>query len=62
MTEVLSKHDIDCVKWDHNRDVIEGGSGATAGRPAVRAQTRAATRSPASTRARARPTSRRRAR
>ncbi|MFI5912137.1 alpha-galactosidase [Dactylosporangium sp. NPDC051541] len=41
MTAVLAKYDIDSVKWDHNRDVIEGGSATAAGRPAVHAQTAA---------------------
>ena len=54
---------IDYVKWDHNRDLLEAGSGALGGAPAVHAQTlafyalldelRAA--HPASTGSRARP-------
>ena len=36
---VLSEHAIDYVKWDHNRDLLEAGSGARGGAPAVHAQT-----------------------
>jgi alpha-galactosidase len=36
---VLSEHDIDYVKWDHNRDLLEAGSGCLGGAPAVHAQT-----------------------
>src|SRR5207253_1695721 len=36
---VLSAHAIDYVKWDHNRDLLEAGSGAREGAPAVHAQT-----------------------
>jgi alpha-galactosidase len=36
---VLATHAIDYVKWDHNRDLLEAGSGARSGAPAVRAQT-----------------------
>ncbi|MFJ9884755.1 alpha-galactosidase [Streptomyces sp. NPDC091287] len=36
---LLTEHDIDYVKWDHNRAVLDGGSGRIAGGPAVHAQT-----------------------
>ncbi len=36
---VLSEYDISYVKWDHNRDLLEAGSGARAGGPAVHAHT-----------------------
>ena len=36
---VLSEHAIDYVKWDHNRDLLEAGSGARGGAPAAHAQT-----------------------
>jgi alpha-galactosidase len=36
---VLSEHEIDYVKWDHNRDLLEAGSNARAGAPAVHEQT-----------------------
>ncbi len=36
---VLSAHDIRYVKWDHNRDLLEAGSGARGGAPAVHEQT-----------------------
>ncbi len=36
---VLSAHAIDYVKWDHNRDLLEAGSGAAEGAPAVHRQT-----------------------
>ncbi len=36
---VLSAHDIRYVKWDHNRDLLEAGSGARGGAPAVHDQT-----------------------
>ena len=35
---VLSEHDIDYVKWDHNRDLLEAGSALHAGSPAVHYQ------------------------
>jgi alpha-galactosidase len=38
---ILSEHRIDYVKWDHNRALLEAGSPARGGRPAVHAQTRA---------------------
>ena len=39
MHAVLSEHAVDYVKWDHNRDLLEAGSGAAGGAPAVHAQT-----------------------
>jgi alpha-galactosidase len=36
---ILSAHHIDYVKWDHNRDLLEAGSGPGLGAPAVHAQT-----------------------
>ncbi len=39
MDKVLSAHAIDYVKWDHNRDLLEAGSGALGGAPAAHAQT-----------------------
>ena len=39
MHVVLSQHAIDYVKWDHNRDLLEAGSAARGGAPAVHAQT-----------------------
>lgn len=39
ISDVLGRHDVDAVKWDHNRDLLEAGSGALAGAPAVRRQT-----------------------
>ncbi len=39
MHAVLSEHDVDYVKWDHNRDLLEAGSGARGGAPAVHEQT-----------------------
>ncbi len=36
---VLSDHDIDFVKWDHNRDLLEAGSSRRSGGAAVHAQT-----------------------
>src|SRR5207344_2608713 len=36
---VLSEHAIDYVKWDHNRDLLEAGSGARGGAPAAHTQT-----------------------
>lgn len=37
---ILESHEIDYLKWDHNRDLLEGGSSVD-GRPAVHAQTTA---------------------
>ena len=39
MDAVLSAYPIDFVKWDHNRDLLEAGSGAVGGAPVARAQT-----------------------
>jgi alpha-galactosidase len=39
MSRVLSTSPIDYVKWDHNRDFIDAGSGTVSGRPGVHAQT-----------------------
>ena len=39
ISEVLSAYPIDAVKWDHNRDLLEAGSGAIGGAPAVHRQT-----------------------
>ncbi len=36
---VLAAYPIDAVKWDHNRDLLEAGSAALAGAPAVHLQT-----------------------
>jgi alpha-galactosidase len=36
---VLSEHAVDYVKWDHNRDLLEAGSNARDGAPAVHDQT-----------------------
>jgi len=41
MTAVLADHPIDYVKWDHNRDAVDGGSAVVDGRPAIHAQTAA---------------------
>lgn len=38
---VLDEYDIGYVKWDHNRDLVEGGDLTRGGRPGVRAQTQA---------------------
>ncbi|NYD42926.1 alpha-galactosidase [Nocardioides panaciterrulae] len=38
---VLSAHPIGYVKWDHNRDLLEAGSGPRGGAPAVHEQTTA---------------------
>lgn len=38
---VLAEYDVDYVKWDHNRDLIEAGSQPDGGRPGVHAQTEA---------------------
>jgi alpha-galactosidase len=37
----LRDNHVDYVKWDHNRDIPEGGSSRVAGRPAVHEQTAA---------------------
>ncbi len=36
---VLGEYDIGYIKWDHNRDLVEAGTQADAGRPGVHAQT-----------------------
>ena len=36
---LLAEYDIDYIKWDHNRDLVEAGSQPDAGRPAVHGQT-----------------------
>ena len=41
MTAILEAHPIDFVKWDHNRDLLEAGSLARDGAPAVHEQTQA---------------------
>ena len=41
MTAILEAHPIDFVKWDHNRDLLEAGSLARDGAPAIHEQTRA---------------------
>ncbi len=38
MDGLLSEYDISYVKWDHNRDLLDAGSAARAGAPAVHAQ------------------------
>lgn len=43
LAEILQTYDIDYLKWDHNRDLVEAGSTAT-GRAAVHDQTMAAYR------------------
>lgn len=39
MHAILSDHAIDYVKWDHNRELLEAGSGRRAGAAAVHEQT-----------------------
>jgi alpha-galactosidase len=39
MSSIISAHRIDYVKWDHNRDLLEAGSGPRHGAPAVHTQT-----------------------
>ncbi|MBF5082414.1 alpha-galactosidase [Quadrisphaera sp. INWT6] len=39
ISAVLSAVPVDYVKWDHNRDLLEAGGGATGGRPVVSANT-----------------------
>jgi alpha-galactosidase len=39
VSAVLSAYPIDAVKWDHNRDLLEAGSGARGGAPVVHRQT-----------------------
>lgn len=38
ISALVSEYDIDYIKWDHNRSLVEAGTRAT-GRPAVHAQT-----------------------
>ena len=38
MDAILGKYPIDYVKWDHNRDLLEAGSGQYGGAPAAHAQ------------------------
>lgn len=39
MSAVLSAYDIGYVKWDHNRDLLEGGTAARGRAPAIHEQT-----------------------
>ncbi len=39
ISAVLSAHEIGYVKWDHNRDLLDGGSATAGGAPAVHRQT-----------------------
>ncbi|BEP14747.1 alpha-galactosidase [Acidothermaceae bacterium B102] len=39
MTETLSEHAVDYVKWDHNRDFVEPGSRVRGDRPGTHVQT-----------------------
>jgi alpha-galactosidase len=39
ISQVLTDHAIDYVKWDHNRDLLEAGSNARGGAPVVHEQT-----------------------
>ncbi len=41
VSAVLAAHPIDFVKWDHNRDLLEAGTGRRDGAPAVHEQTHA---------------------
>lgn len=41
VSSILGAHAIDYVKWDHNRDLLEAGSGLAAGAPVPHAQTEA---------------------
>lgn len=43
LSEILRRYEIDYLKWDHNRDLVDAGL-AGSGRPAVHAQTLAAYR------------------
>jgi alpha-galactosidase len=36
---ILTEYDVGYVKWDHNRDLVDAGSGASAGAAAVHRQT-----------------------
>lgn len=39
LTTVFTQVAVDFVKWDHNRDLVEAGSGRVGGRPGVHART-----------------------
>jgi alpha-galactosidase len=39
VSAILAAHPIDYVKWDHNRDLLEAGSGRKLGAPAAHEQT-----------------------
>ena len=39
VSSILAAHPIDYVKWDHNRDLLEAGTGRADGVPAVHEQT-----------------------
>jgi alpha-galactosidase len=41
MSAILSAHPVDYVKWDHNRDLLEAGTGLRSGAPAAHEQTMA---------------------
>lgn len=41
ISALIGEYDVGYVKWDCNRDIIDGGTGARAGAPAVHEQTRA---------------------
>ncbi|HEY3557886.1 MAG TPA: alpha-galactosidase [Kribbella sp.] len=38
---LIDEYDLDFIKWDHNRDLVDAGSPTTGGRAAVHAQTHA---------------------
>ncbi len=39
MLAVIDEYDIDYIKWDHNRDLVDAGNQTDGGRPAVHEQT-----------------------
>ncbi len=39
LSAILSEYEISYVKWDHNRNLVDAGSGTRAGAPAVHGQT-----------------------
>jgi alpha-galactosidase len=39
MSAILAAHPVDYVKWDHNRELLEAGTGRRGGAPAVHEQT-----------------------
>ena len=41
VSAILSAHPIDYVKWDHNRDLLEAGTGQRGGAPAAHEQAKA---------------------